>query len=155
MDELRKAFQNAQKEYSPIPFWFWNDTMTQKELIRQIHDFHEKGVDGFVIHPRIGMPKEIPYLSDTFMEFVSLAVEEAEKLDMKVVLYDEAMYPSGSAHGMVVKNHPSYASKGLKMLEFPWQGTTEQIIPVSEKEKIISVQAVLKLSQTEINAESL
>jgi hypothetical protein len=37
----------------------------------------------------------------------------AEQLDMKVLLYDEGMYPSGSANGQVVKKHPEFASKGI------------------------------------------
>lgn len=36
------------------------------------------------------------------MELVTCAVAEAEKHGMKVILYDEAMYPLGSAHGKVV-----------------------------------------------------
>lgn len=32
---------------------------------------------------------------------------------MKVMLYDEAMYPSGSCHGQVVQENPEFASLGL------------------------------------------
>ncbi|WP_099466829.1 glycosylhydrolase-like jelly roll fold domain-containing protein [Konateibacter massiliensis] len=155
MQDLRQSFLNTQKEYTPIPFWFWNDELTEKEIIRQIHDFHEKGVDGFVIHPRIGIPEEIEYLSDTFMSFVSCAVQEAQKLEMKVVLYDEAMYPSGSAHGMVVKSNPEYASKGLRVLEYPCQGKINQELTLADGENIISVQAVQKRTETEINPDSI
>ena len=36
---------------------------------------------------------------------------------MKIVLYDEGMYPSGSAHGMVVNENPDYAAKGICILD--------------------------------------
>ena len=101
------------KEFTPIPFWFWNDELTDEEIIRQLKDFREKGVFGVVLHPRIGIPESIPYLSDLFMHFVRLAVETASELGMYIVLYDEAMYPSGSAHGMVVKEDPKYASQAI------------------------------------------
>ena len=41
----------------------------------------------------------------------------AAELGMKVVLYDEGMYPSGSAHGMVVEANPEFASKGIIILD--------------------------------------
>ncbi|WP_022775857.1 hypothetical protein [Butyrivibrio sp. AE2015] len=101
------------KEFTPIPFWFWNDYLSEGEILRQMKEMKYKGVDGFVIHPRKGLPKEIEYLSDEYFHYVKFAVQMAKEMDMKVVLYDEAMYPSGSAHGEVVKADPSFASKGL------------------------------------------
>ncbi len=116
---LWKTFLNPPSEFSPIPFWFWNDQLTEAEITRQIEDFASKGVMGFVIHPRKGIPTEIPYLSDTYMHYVKHAVMEAARLNMHVVLYDEAMYPSGSAHGLVVKSNPEYATRALRMEALP------------------------------------
>ena len=116
-ENLRKLLVNPPCEFSPMPFWFWNDELTQKEIIRQINDFHSKEVDGFVIHPRMGIPESLEYMSDEFLSCVKCAVEEAARLGMKVILYDEAMYPSGSAHGMVSKVNSQFASKGLKVIE--------------------------------------
>lgn len=119
---LKQSFLTPPSEFSPIPFWFWNDTLSAAEITRQIEDFYEKGIMGFVIHPRKGLPREIPYLSDIFMHYVKHAVKEAARLGMHVVLYDEAMYPSGSAHGMVVKDHPEYATRALRLAEFTVPG---------------------------------
>jgi|SRR5690606_10277541 len=103
---MQRLFIDPPTEFSPIPFWFWNDELSKEELIKQIHDFHAKEVDGFVIHPRMGMPKTMPYLSDAYMELVEAVVAEADRLGMKIILYDEGMYPSGSACGLVVKHNP-------------------------------------------------
>ncbi|WP_143810248.1 hypothetical protein [Paenibacillus sp. MY03] len=70
IETLRRQFENSPGEFAPIPFWFWNDELSQDEIIRQIHDFHAKEVGGFVIHPRMGFPRSIPYLSDEFMALV-------------------------------------------------------------------------------------
>src|SRR5699024_11675186 len=83
MNTLKNEFFNPSEEFSPIPFWFWNDRLTHKEIKRQIHDFNEKGVNGFVLHPRLGVPKDIEYLSDVFMDFVLTAVKEADELGMR------------------------------------------------------------------------
>lgn len=148
--QLKQQFMAPSAEFSPIPFWFWNDELTREELIRQIRDFHSKEVNGFVIHPRMGLPRSIPYLSDEYMELVEAAVVEAAKLEMTVILYDEGMYPSGSACGMVVKQNPEYASRGLQLKEYPCKQEGTYHLAHSLGEKIISVQAVRKLSEREI-----
>lgn len=155
IDTLKKEFLNPSDEFTPIPFWFWNDDLNEAEIKRQIHDFNDKGVKGFVIHPRIGVPKEIEYLSDRFMELVKFAVLEAESLGMKVVLYDEAMYPSGSAHGMVVKSNPEYASKGLQMIEYKCSSKTAVSLKEYKNDKLVSIAAVKKLNDTDIEKESI
>src|SRR5690606_29715510 len=100
------------------------------------------------------IPEDIEYLSDRFMQLVSFAVSEAASLGMKVVLYDEGMYPSGSAHGLVVKSNPEYASKGLKMTEYPLDNISQVEFPVADEEKIISVLAVQKKSPDSFVYES-
>ncbi len=140
--EMREAFLHPSDEFSPMPFWFWNDRLDEAEIDRQIRDFDAKGVKGFCIHPRKGIPKSIPYLSDIYMHYVKYAVECAEALSMKVVLYDEAMYPSGSAHGMVVQSDPMLASRCLRMEEIGWSGG-RPVFPVAGKgEKVIAAVAV-------------
>ena len=150
----KQSFLNPPDEFTPIPFWFWNDELNEEELLRQIRDFNEKGVKGFVIHPRIGIPKSIGYLSNRFMELVSFAVREAKELGMIVILYDEAMYPSGSAHGMVVQSNPEYASKGLKLTEYKCSGEFGLNLEKVEGNPVL-VQAVRKISDNEIVTESI
>lgn len=152
IENQRNEFINPLNEYTPIPFWFWNDALDKNEIVRQINDFSQKGVNAFVIHPRIGIPKEIEYLSDEFMDFVRSAIEEAEKLDMKVVLYDEAMYPSGSAHGMVVKNNPEYASRGLKMLEYKCDNETTVEFHEKDGERLVSALAIKKVEENKFDS---
>lgn len=113
--QAKQEFLHPADEFTPLPFWFWNDELTEDELQRQIADFDAKGVKGFVIHPRKGLPLTIPYLSERYMHFVRFAVLEAEKRGMRVVLYDEAMYPSGAAHGLVARENPEWASRCLTM----------------------------------------
>ena len=153
LETLRRDFIDPPAEFSPIPFWFWNDELSKEELIRQIHDFRAKEVEGFVIHPRMGMPRTIPYLSDTYMELVEAAVAEAEKLGMRVILYDEGMYPSGSACGLVVKENPEYASRGLRMIEVPCSRERGKALWLPAGDARVSVQAVRKLPDGGIDEE--
>jgi hypothetical protein len=52
-------FADAGREYSLMPFWFWNDDLDRDEIARQIADFERHGVYGFIIHPRVGLPRDI------------------------------------------------------------------------------------------------
>ncbi|MBQ8333414.1 MAG: hypothetical protein IJX93_06545 [Clostridia bacterium] len=111
-DILKNIWKNPGPAFSPMPFWFWNDTLDAEELLRQVDDFHKKGVDGFVIHPRLGFAG-VDYLSEEYFDLVALVCEAAQKRRMNIVLYDEGMYPSGSAHGAVVKEDPRFAARRL------------------------------------------
>lgn len=103
------------REYTPIPFWFLNDRLERDELKRQLADFNDKGVNAVIPHPRMGLPREPEYLSEGYFDIIEFIAETASELDMKIVLYDEAMYPSGSAHGLVVKSDPQLASCGITL----------------------------------------
>lgn len=106
---------NPDKEFTPIPFWFFNDKPDEKKIMQQLADYVDKGVNGIILHPRIGIPEEIPYLSKAYFDVVKYVVQTAKQLDMKIVLYDEGMYPSGSAHGLVAAENADYASKGITL----------------------------------------
>ncbi len=104
-------------EYSVMPFWFWNDTLEEGEIIRQMDDFQAHGVDGFVIHPRVGLPHHQGWMSEALLAMHKLAIEEAHRRGMCVCLYDEGMYPSGSSSGQIVAENPALATRGLSKID--------------------------------------
>lgn len=128
-------FKDPPHEFSVIPFWFWNDTLKDEEIIRQIADFEAHGVYGFVIHPRIGLPENVKWLSAEMIHAMDLAIKEASRRKMYVVLYDEGMYPSGSSSGQVVTRNPEFAAHGLSKIDLK-PGET---IKLPEGNKLITV----------------
>ena len=48
----------------------------ENEILRQIHEMKEKSVDGFIIHPRLGFPKSIGYLTDDFFDLSELLLKK-------------------------------------------------------------------------------
>lgn len=111
--EWQKALLSPPTSLTQVPFWFWNDDLDPKEIKRQMADFRAHGVYGFVIHARMGIPKDQLYMGPHWLACVKAAVEEAARTGMVVHLYDEGMYPSGSAHGEVVRSNPDFAARGL------------------------------------------
>ncbi len=100
-----------------MPFWFWNDSLSHEEIIRQINDFEQHGVHGFVIHPRVGLPRSLAWMSEELLDFYEIAIKEARRREMKVLLYDEGMYPSGSSGGQVVQANPDFQCRCLAKVE--------------------------------------
>lgn len=119
LDELRRALSDPPAEFGPMPFWFWNDGLSEKEIVRQIEDFQRHGAGGFVIHPRVGLPRSLGWMSDALLDFYAIAIAEAERRGMRVMLYDEGMYPSGSSSGQVVAANPWFACRGLVRRDLP------------------------------------
>ena len=107
------AFESPPREFGPIPFWFLNDDLEEGELLRQLRAFHDAHYGGFVLHARIGLSRRVGYLTDEFFRLARLLVAEAARLGMKVILYDEGSYPSGSAGGAVVAENPDYVSRAM------------------------------------------
>lgn len=131
---VREALEPS-AEFTPIPFWFFNDAFEEEKVKKQLADYVEKGVNGFVLHPRIGIPEDMPYLSEEYFRAVRFIVKTAAELDMKVVLYDEGMYPSGSAHGKVVEANPGFASKGIILLD---AGQAEKKLAAEKDAQVIA-----------------
>lgn len=151
LDELRASFKNPPREFTQAPFWFWNGALTENGIIKQIQDMDEKGVHGFTIHARMGLSPEIGYMTERWLALVHTAVEEAAKRGMSVYLYDEGMYPSGSAHGKVVEGRPDLASQGLRMEEEQVSGprTVEIGVQLGDQETLVAVVLMQKLEGSE------
>lgn len=116
---IPKSWLRPPRTYSVMPFWFWNDTLDEHEIIRQIADMEAHGVYGFVIHPRVGLPRDLGWMSERLLHFYDVAIAEARRRNMFVVLYDEGMYPSGAASGQVVAANPAFRCRCLAALDLP------------------------------------
>jgi len=114
---LPAEWLNPPTEFSQAPFWFWNDDLSEAELLRQIDDFRAHGVHAFLVHPRAGLPRTIGWMSERMIELMRFAIERAAERDMWVILYDEGMYPSGSSSGQVVAENPAFRTRGLVCID--------------------------------------
>jgi hypothetical protein len=125
----------ARREYTLVPFWFWNDRLEENEILRQIDEFEAHAVHGFVLHPRVGLPRDAGWMSPRLLGFMRTAIEEAARRRMTVFLYDEGMYPSGSSSGQVVAENPRFRCRGFdhRLVDGdtrPALGPDEQLVAV-------------------------
>lgn len=69
------------------------------------------GYGGVVVSPSFK-----DYLSDESIKNVTELIKYAKSIGLLVWIYDEMYYPSGSAGGIVPKEHPEFEAKGLAIL---------------------------------------
>lgn len=106
-DALKELFRDPPHEYSMIPLWSWNATLTSDKLTWQIDQMVDKGVYGAFMHARAGLnEQETPYFSEGFWQGVRASVEHAEKTGFKAWIYDEDKWPSGAAGGRTMAADP-------------------------------------------------
>lgn len=133
--QLRKEFVSPGAEFAPMPFWFLNDLLEPQKMLAELADYRDRGVGGVVIHPRIGMSSP-EYMSDEYLALVEECVKFCSQNGMRVILYDEACYPSGSAHGMVAAENPLFAARCLR----PEHWNPEHIL--APYERLVALYAV-------------
>src|SRR5215218_1783689 len=125
-DAFLHRLRRAPAEFGAMPFWFWNDDLDEAELLRQLRALAAGGCGGVTVHPRIGLSPRVGYLTAEYFRLLRLVVEECARLGLRVILYDEGSYPSGSACGQVVAADPAHAARALilqqRALSGPWRG---------------------------------
>ena len=109
--EFEKIFREPSSKYRSCPFWAWNTRLDKDELCRQIDAFKKMGFGGFCMHSRIGLDTD--YLGDEFFDAVRACIDRAKENGMFAELYDEDLWPSGTAGGLVTDSSPEYRKKAI------------------------------------------
>lgn len=113
LDRLAAGFASPPVASRPWAFWFLNDDTPLAELTAQLDAFAAAGFGTICPCARIGLSDAIGYLTDAWWELMRGVVAHCASLGLRVVLYDEASYPSGAANGLVVAQNPEFASRCL------------------------------------------
>ncbi len=141
----RALFKNPPREYSTGPLWVWNDLLTERQIRDTLRDLAGQEVKQVWVHPRPGLMT--PYLSADWFRLWKVALEEAQRLDMNVWIYDENSYPSGFAGGLVPEAMPESRGRGLALRETnsvpAWSGDMVAVYRL-EGDKIGNVSAAAK-----------
>ena len=103
---------SAFREFGPCPWWVWNGTMEKGEMLNQLEALKAAGIDEFFIYGEQGL--SLNFLEDDWFEMVAWIVGEAKKRNMHVWIYDDLNWPSGTANGKMVREHPEYRSRSIQ-----------------------------------------
>lgn len=121
-----------------------NDLTEKKHIIeRRIDDLQEKGYGGIVTNVNMGQN----YLKDAEdWELFQYALQYAtQKYGMKIWLYDEKGYPSGSAGGLTLRENPDFECKGLVLVKKSASAGEE--IVIEKPRGHLAIQAVYSIDK--------
>ena len=112
---VRALFADPPREYASAPLWVWNDMLTAEQIRGTLRDLAGQKVKQAFVHPRPGLMT--PYLGPDWFRLWKVALDEAERLDMNIWIYDENSYPSGFAGGLLPEAMPESRGRGLHFAE--------------------------------------
>ncbi|MBZ5583615.1 MAG: hypothetical protein LAQ30_15680 [Acidobacteriia bacterium] len=109
-------------------------TLSEERIVSAIQNMEKANMGGFAPEPNggptTGLPEDylkatrrapssqgVGYLSDEFFKLYRVALQEARKRGMEVILYDEWTYPTGIVDGQLYAKYPQHVAKSLEMAE--------------------------------------
>jgi len=123
-DWLYTEFLNPAREYSPMPFWFWNGELDGRRIQEQIRRMLDQHVYGAFLHARDGL--QTPYLSEQWWKAIDAGLQEARRSGFFFNFVDEYDWPSGEVRNIwmmgnhqseVLKRNPTFRMKSLAYKE--------------------------------------
>ena len=119
------SFNSPDVSYAPVYIWAWNDICTRELIDDGLLEMQRLGIRAFYIlpEPKHFRPDSMPtslqpeYPSEEYFDLCSYAAEQGKKLGMRCWIYDEGGWPSGSACGKVMADHPEYGRETLELYE--------------------------------------
>ncbi len=143
---VKKLFANPPREYTSAPLWVWNDLLTEKQIRDTLRDLAGENVRQVFVHPRPGLMT--PYLGEDWFRLWKVALDEAERLDMNVWIYDENSYPSGFAGGWVPELMPESRGMGLVLKETKtvpkWDANTVRVFRLLDASGVSDVSDAVR-----------
>ncbi len=97
-DSLYQGFLDPPRDFSPMPFWFWNGKMEGPLIQKQIRDMVDQHVYGAFLHGRDGL--ETPYLSEGWFQAIGAGLEESKRSGFEFNFLDEYDWPSGEVRNV-------------------------------------------------------
>ncbi len=90
------------------------DEQTVRETLEA---YKSVGIDQYLIYPRSGL--EYEYMGEEWLRMCEWFCKHAKRLDMKIWLYDEYNWPSGSCKGRVPAENPEFESRQYAVYKKP------------------------------------
>jgi alpha-L-rhamnosidase len=113
-------FKSPPARYRGHAMWNFNlTTLNEKDVVAGIQEMAKLNYGGFFIEaggrPQPG--KGVPFLSDEYFRYYKLAIEEAKRQGLEMVLYDDYAFPTGTVGGQMLEKYPQYVAHSLNMAE--------------------------------------
>lgn len=140
------AFTDPPNDSRPTVLWFWNGTVTNDLIDRQLADLRQRGVHNAVIFPFQTSALKPAFLSEGWFDVVGHALATAKATGMRVWLFNDDYFPSGRAAGLVVNG----GTVGGRTYE-PHPELTARTL--SRRQRTVTGPATVSLAQSGLDVE--
>ena len=141
------------KEVAPlVPMLALNGKPTHAQLKDWLADYREAGIGQFIIYGRSG--SELEYLSEDWFDACKFLIEEAERTGMKVWLYDDFDWPSGTAKKRVMRDKPQCALRWLDAKKDKDGNVEFKILENQTMPNLLNVYSLFQQNRRQIIAKS-
>ncbi len=114
---IRRAFAGFPRAYSLAPLWSWNDDLREDEIARQLDQMRAQHVNEAMIFPMAGLAQ--PYLSPEYFDAYRFTLAAARKRGMRIWVYDDYCWPSGTAAGQLLQQYPEFRMPACRFYRYP------------------------------------
>ncbi len=138
--DLYKEFENPSQAYRIQFLLRTNDEVNPEEIDWQVHSIRQQGGGGvfsYCEHMQEGSPER--FLSDWWWKVVRHTASACARYDMLYWAYDEEDWPSGTAGGKLLAQHPDLAWKYIRPAEHQYKGPVTVDIPVGDEPFLAAV----------------
>ncbi len=175
LDTLAQQFATPQKEYSPVPIWWWSGDKLERSRLRwQMEQLIAGGIYNVIIlnlaptSPLYGSDPDQPhFMTEEWWTIFLDMCEDAKALGMRVWFYDQIGFSGANLQGGIVRDNPDYAGQALNSvtaegtgslsLECPSEGTplAAAYIPLDEQGNVIGSPVALKLDGRSVTTDAV
>src|ERR1700735_764571 len=142
---LETTFKSPPDDARAMMRWWWfGAAVTKPELARELEQMKAGGFGGFEIQPVYPLElddpaksfRNLPYLSDEFLDDVGFVNDQAQKLGLRASLTLSSGWPYGGPHTPVtdaatkLQMTQTPVAKGIRSLPVPPIGNGESLIAV-------------------------
>jgi hypothetical protein len=158
--QLYSEFLNPPREYSAMPFWFWNGRMEGPKIQEEIRQMVDQHVYGAFLHARDGLLT--PYHSEEWWRAIGAGLEQAKRSGFEFNFVDEYDWPSGEARNIwmagshqseVLARKPEYRMRSLSYNAEVVKGPKE--VTLAAPPELQAVVAARWLGENRIDGQSL
>jgi hypothetical protein len=128
-------FKSPPARYRGHAMWGFNlSKVTEETILSGIREMAKLNYGGFFIEasggPTTGLSEAylkmfrrpqssqgVVFLSDEYFRLYKVALEEARRLGLEVILYDDYSFPTGTVAGQLYSKYPQHVAKSLNMAE--------------------------------------
>ncbi len=158
--QLYAGFTDPPREYSAMPFWFWNGKMDGPKIQEEIRQMVDQRVYGAFLHARDGL--DTPYHSEAWWQAIGAGLEQSKRSGFEFNFVDEYDWPSGEARNIwmagnhqseVLARKPEYRMKSLSYKAEVVKGPKE--VSLAAPPELQCAVAARWLGENRIDGQSL